>query len=136
MRGILYLILGIFLTLLAIHFTTEDSFARSGRTAAGNGHVSNNLDTAEEAFVDLRQLVEISSLSRIPASSAIELKSNNIRRRILSRLSLAKKDALKSNDANQKYVYNKLVNDIYFWQQGYPQKVFFSHPDYQSYLIQ
>lgn len=135
MRGTLYLVLGLFLALLAIHITIGDSFATTESLAHVGEVVPENLEIAEEAFVYLRELVEISVAGRIPTSNSAELKSNNLKKRILTNLSLARTTILNSKNSNLQFTYNKLVSDIYFWQQAYPQKVFYSHPDYQTYLI-
>lgn len=135
MRGILYLVIGLFLALFAIHITIGSSFATTGRIVSGGERATENLEIAEEAFVYLRQLVEIREAGRIPVTGSNEVKSNNLKKRILSNLAAAKTAILNSKNPSLKYTYNKLVNDIYFWQQAYPQKVFPDHPDYQSYLI-
>lgn len=135
MRGILYLVIGLFLALLAVHISIGDSFATTGRIVTGGARGAENLEIAEEAFVYLRELIEIREAGRIPITNSAEVKSNNLKKRILSNLSVARVAILNSKNSDLKYTYNKLVNDIYYWQQAYPQKVFFSHPDYQSYLI-
>lgn len=129
------MVLGIFLALLAIHVSVGDSFATTRSVVDAGERVPEQLEIAEEAFVYLRELIEISAAGKIPVSNSVELKSNNLRKRILNNLLLAKSAIVNSKNSNLKYSYNKLVSDIYFWQQAYPQKVFFNHPDYQSHLI-
>ncbi|HLB58766.1 MAG TPA: hypothetical protein VJL87_01600, partial [Bdellovibrionota bacterium] len=136
MRAIFYILFAVALSVLVWSVGVAVTYAGGGRTVATSQAESSALKAAESDFLSIRQLIEISTTSRIPASSPMHLKGQILQKQLLDHLTQAREDAKKSNDPTLIHSYNQLVNECWFWQQGYPYRPIFNNLNqYKGFLI-